>query len=82
MASSGGGSQLPAPATGDKVHQSSSFHFPQREFGSGEAACSRSIKLRGEDWVRGYGHGSRSLAACSISAGIERDSVELHDGSA
>ena len=26
----------------------------------------------------GYGHGSRSLAACSISAGIERDSIELY----
>ena len=68
MASSGGGSQLPAPATGDKVHQSFSFHFPQREFGSGEALVSAAVvqqscgscstKLRGEDWVQGYGHGS------------------------
>ena len=41
MASSGGGSQLAAPATGDKVHQSLSFHFPQCEFGSGEAAVVR-----------------------------------------
>ena len=37
MASSGSGSQLPAPAPGDKLHQSFSFHFPQREIGSGEA---------------------------------------------
>ena len=28
MASPGGGSQLPAPATGDKVHQSFPFTFP------------------------------------------------------
>ena len=34
MASSGGGSQLPAPATGDKVYQCFTFHFPQRDFGS------------------------------------------------
>ena len=43
MASSGGDSQLPAPATGDKVHQSFSFHFPQREFGSGEALVSAAV---------------------------------------
>ena len=36
MASSGGGSQLPAPATGDKVYQCFTFHFPKCEFGSGE----------------------------------------------
>ena len=43
MASSGSGSQLPAPATGDKVHQSFSFHFPQCEFGSGEALVSAAV---------------------------------------
>ena len=31
--SSGGGSRLPTPAIGDKAHQPSSFHFPQRVFG-------------------------------------------------
>ena len=44
MASSGGSSQLPAPAPGDKVHQSFSFLFPQREFGSGEALVSKRSK--------------------------------------
>ena len=43
MASSGSGSQLPAPAPGDKLHQSFSFHFPQREFGSGEALVSAAV---------------------------------------
>ena len=43
MASSGSGSQLPAPTTGDKVYQCFSFHFPQREFGSGEALVSAAV---------------------------------------
>ena len=43
MASSGDDSQLPAPATGGKVHQSFSFHFPEREFGSGEALVSAAV---------------------------------------
>ena len=43
MALSGDGSQLPAPATGDKAHQSLSFHFPEREFGSGEALISAAV---------------------------------------
>ena len=43
MTSSGGGSQLPALATGDKVHQSFSFHFSQREFGSGKALVSAAV---------------------------------------
>ena len=43
MASFGGGSQLPASAPGDKVHQSFSFHFPQCEFGSGEALVSAAV---------------------------------------
>ena len=44
------------------------------------------IKLRGEDWVAtrlgSWLSNSSKLAVCSISACIERDSVELHDGSA
>ena len=47
MASSGGGSQLPAPATGDKVHQSFFLVvvvvLTQREFGSGEALVSAAV---------------------------------------
>ena len=43
MALSGGGIQLPALATGDKVHQSFSFHFSQCEFGSGKTLVSAAV---------------------------------------
>ena len=44
MVLSGSGSQLPAPATGYKVHQS--LEVVKRSF---QFSSSRSIKLRGED---------------------------------
>ena len=45
MGWSGDGSQLPMLAIGDKAHQPSSFYFPQREFGIGEALVSAAVVL-------------------------------------
>ena len=85
MASSGGGSQLPAPATHSNLLP---FIFPsvglevvkhsfQRQAGS--------IKLRGKDWeamrLGLWLSNSSKLAVCLMSACIERDSIvhDVHD---
>ena len=67
MASSGGGSQLPVQHRQLVTRCTNLYPFTsQREF---EAAVVREVGTRLWSWV-------------SISACIERDSVELHDGSA
>ena len=64
MASSGSGSQLPTPAIGDKPHQPSFFHFPQREFGKA-SVVKRSFQRQWFDrWSWLHYDEDRDLAFC------------------
>ena len=64
MASSGSGSQLPTPAIGDKPHQPSFFHFPQREFGK-TSVVKRSFQRQWFDrWSWLHYDEDRDLAFC------------------
>ena len=62
--SSGGGSRLPKPAIGDKVHQPSSVHFPQRMFGK-TSMVKRSFQRQWFDrWSWLHYDEDRDLAFC------------------
>ena len=64
MASSGGGSQLPTQVIGDKPHQPSFFHFPQREFGK-TSVVKRSFQRQWCDgWSWLHYDEDRDLAFC------------------
>ena len=66
MASSGSGSQLPTPAIGDKPHQPSFFHFPQREFGK-TSVVKRSFQRQWFDrWSWLHYDEDRDLAFSSV----------------
>ena len=66
MASSSGSSRLPTPAIGDRGHQPSSFHFPQRELGK-TSVVKRSFQRKWfERWSWLHYDEDRDLAFCFV----------------